>query len=45
MKFAKPLRRGITLAVLFGTVALVVWSMPDKRPGHTAAAPAADVSR
>jgi hypothetical protein len=39
MKFGKRLLEGLKLAVLFGTVALVVWSMPERRPQQTQTAP------
>jgi hypothetical protein len=39
MKFGKRLLEGLKLAVLFGTVALVVWSMPEHRPQQGQTAP------
>jgi hypothetical protein len=39
MKFGKRLLEGLKLAVLFGIVALVVWSMPEHRPQQGQTAP------
>ena len=35
MKIAKHLLEGIKLLALFGAVALVVWTMPDRDIEHT----------
>lgn len=39
MKFGKHPLEGLKLTVLFGTVALVVWSMPEHQPQQTKTAP------